>query len=296
MRAEDMSMSFQGVHVRFRIYMPEGEISARALFVGSPVCGISDFDELCSLLSKDGCLSVVSELPGFGRSRCGAFVPQDNETRARILWGILDFIDNQAGEQMSKWHLVGHGSGCAAVLQMALYQPESTLSRAFICPVTDRFVPLPLHKLLTKKAGEKLIAKWHGYYIKNKKRFRSLAEKLYGKNPGKPRLAEGYRSFNREGTLETIYTLMKNGYTVPDEAFSVKGSVMLIWGQRDRIFGGEIPKRLLHRLPEYEIHNVNASHMPMTTNPDMIHDYLRGWFSFTEGRLKLPVKTKQAVK
>ncbi len=296
MRAEDMSMSFQGVRVRFRVYFPDGEASAKALFACSPVCDASAFDDLCSLLAGDGCLSVVSELPGFGRCPCGENVPQDNETRARIMWGILDAVDDFTGDHMSKWHLVGHGSGCAAVMHMALYQPESTLSRAFICPVTDRFTPLPLHSLLSKKSGEKIIRWWHGRYIKDKRRFRSLADKLYGKYPGKARLGDSYRSFTRDGALETLYALMRDGYSVPDSAFGVKGSVMLIWGSRDRIFGGQIPKRLLRRLPDCEIHNVNASHMPMTTNPDMIRDYLRGWFRFTEGRLKLPVKSKQPVK
>ena len=73
------------------------------------------FTELAGMLAANGCLCVAAELPGYGASACGAGVFQDNDTRAQILWGILDEVERRRGEKQCVWHLIGHGSAAAAI-------------------------------------------------------------------------------------------------------------------------------------------------------------------------------------
>ena len=287
MQSEEIRLSFHNLRVRFRVYTPDdNKIAHRALFVSSPIGDAESWEMLCSMLAESGCLCVAAELPGFGRSPCGKAVKQDNDTRAQILWGILDEIESRRGESQCAWHLIGHGSGAAAIMAMALYQPDSVLSRVLVCPVLDRFTPAPLHRLAATKLGEKVISFWYKRNIQNKKRFAHLVKRLYGVQVMKPRAAALFHSYNRKGMLSTFLRIMREGYTLPEAAYGITTPLMLIWGTDDRIFGGEIPARLQKRLPQAEKHMVRAAHMPMETMPEVLRDYLRGWFRFSEGHEK----------
>lgn len=299
MRMEQMNLSFQGIRISARVYTPDSQPQHRALFVSSPICDLNSWHALCEMLCEAGCLCVCADLPGFGFCPQAANVPQDNDTRARILWGILDEVEKQREEEQTKWHLIGHGNGAAAVMTMALYQPDSTLSCVLISPVLDRFLISPLHSLLKTEFGKTIIQSWHRRAIRDKKHFRILARKIYGENLKKERLSALHRMMNRKSTPALLHRLISEGYTLNEEAFSVSAPLMLIWGMEDRIFGGQIPARLLKRLSKAEKHLVRAAHMAMETGPDMLRDYLRGWFRFAEGQEKpvvSPAKTKQAEK
>ena len=115
MQVEDIRLSFEDFRVKFRMYTPDDDhVLHRILFVGSPVDDVMSWDALASMLADKGYLCVVADLPGFGWNPCGKNVAQDNDTRAQTLWGILDDVESNRGDAPSAWHLVGHGSGCAA--------------------------------------------------------------------------------------------------------------------------------------------------------------------------------------
>ena len=100
MRTEEIRLSFHGLRVRFRVFSPDEEpVAHRALFVSSPAGDVENWEALAGMLTECGCLCVTAELPGFGKSPCGTDVPQDNDTRARILWGILDEVEVRRGEE-----------------------------------------------------------------------------------------------------------------------------------------------------------------------------------------------------
>ncbi|MBQ3078773.1 MAG: alpha/beta hydrolase [Clostridia bacterium] len=295
MRKEDMRLSFQGIRVFARIYTPDTpSIQHRALFVSSPASDLTAWNKLAEMLASSGCLVVCADLPGFGKCPASASAPQDNDTRAQILWGILDEVEKSRAEEQTKWHLIGHGNGAAAVMTMALYQPDSTLSRVLLSPVVERFLVSPLHAFLISKGGKGLIEAWHKHYILNKKRFKKLAEKIYGRSVKKERLLSLNRMLSRKNTAQLMYKVLKDGYRLSDAAYEIKTPLMLIWGLEDKIFGGQIPLKLKKQLPEAEKHLVRAAHMAMETHPDMLRDYLRGWFRFSEGREKALIRPTAA--
>lgn len=285
-------LSFQGIRVQARIYEPQGEVLYRALFVSSPIGDPVTWSKLLTNLSDHGILCVSADLPGFGANPVSKNVPQDNDTRTRILWGILDEIEWRRGEGQSKWHLVGHGGGAAAVMTMALYQPDSTLSRVLLNPVMERGQVTPIHPLLLSKAGEPVLNGLCKYFIGRKRAFTRLLTRLYGSPRSKERADTLYKMMNRKGVIPSLIRHLKEGCQVNDDVYSVSSPIMLIWGANDRIFGGQIPARLVKHLPGAEKHVLNISHICMETSPNDIGDYLRGWFTFSEGKATNVVKKK----
>ena len=294
MRTEEIRLSFQGLRVRFRVFTPDAQATRRVLMVSSPLADADAWTELAGMLAANGCLCVAAELPGYGASACGAGVFQDNDTRAQILWGILDEVERRRGEKQCVWHLIGHGSAAAAIMMMTLYQADSVKSRVLISPVFDRFMPYPLQLLLETPFGKKLIDLWFRKKILDRRGFAILVRRVYGGRGSKARMEALRRSICRRGMPDTLARLMREGYRVPENAYQSKGPLMLIWGTNDRIFGGQLPARVKKRLPDAETHMLRAAHMSMETDADILNDYLRGWFLFSEGQEKWPVKKPAA--
>lgn len=286
-------LAFQGIRVQAQIYEPEGEIVARALFVSSPMSDPASWSHLLNNLSKNGVLCVSADLPGFGANPVSKNVPQDNNTRTRILWGILDEVEWRRNESQSKWHLVGHGSGAAAVMTMALHQPDSTLSRVLLNPVVEPGQLSPIHRFLVSGIGEPMLRALLKHFLTKQKPFSRLINRLYGSGRTKERTQALYKMLNRKAIIPSLIRHMREGYQLSDEVYSVKTPIMMIWGANDRIFGGQIPGRLLRRLPGAEKHVLNTGHMCMETAPGDIGDYLRGWFAFSEGKAKNVVRKKE---
>ena len=294
MRTEEIRLSFQGLRVRFRVFTPDAQATRRVLMVSSPLADADAWTELAGRLAATGCLCVAAELPGYGASACGAGVFQDNDTRAQILWGILDEVERRRGEKQCVWHLIGHGSAAAAIMMMTLYQADSVKSRVLISPVFDRFMPYPLQLLLETPVGKKLIDLWFRKKILDRRGFAILVRRVYGGRVSKARMEALRRSICRRGMPDTLARLLREGYRLPENAYQSKGPLMLIWGTNDRIFGGQLPARVKKRLPDAETQMLRAAHMSMETDADILNDYLRGWFLFSEGQEKWPVKKPAA--
>lgn len=276
-------LCFSGTYVRYKVYTPgSGPVTRRACFVSSPVGDAECWDALCRILASQGCLCVAFELPGFGHTPVRA--PQDNPTRAAILWGVLDEVEISRGEEPGFWHLVSHGSGCGVILEMALSHPESVLSRTLISPVTHRFEKGIKRMLYSTRFGRWLCAT---AYKRAESRFGEKLLNLYGEPLDDARRSRLTREFCREGRLETLFALFKDGYRHSRGAFSVEGPIMLIWGKNDS-FGPRPDDKLLHALSEVEVHYITGYHMCMETLPQETSEYLNGWFDHVEGRAKEP--------
>ena len=167
-------------------------------------------------------------------------------------------------------------------------------SRVLISPVFDRFMPYPLQLLLETPVGKKLIDLWFRKKILDRRGFAILVRRVYGGRVSKARMEALRRSICRRGMPDTLARLMREGYRLPENAYQSKGPLMLIWGTNDRIFGGQLPARVKKRLPDAETHMLRAAHMSMETDADILNDYLRGWFLFSEGQEKWPVKKPAA--
>jgi len=113
---ESQYLSFHGVGVHYRVVAPQDKPRQRVMLLSSPLISTFHWRKIVPELTQLGCMVVLIDMPGFGKSACGMNVPQDGAMRSNILWGVLDEIDRQTEQPDSLWHLVGHGSACAAVM------------------------------------------------------------------------------------------------------------------------------------------------------------------------------------
>ena len=116
-------------------------------------------------------------------------------------------------------------------------------------------------------------------------------QKLYGETPTEERLDKLSREFFRENRLDSLYELFEKGYWLHRDSLSVENPLMLIWGKNDP-FGPRPNEKLMQSLGDVEVHYITGGHMTMETMPQEISEYLKGWFDFVEGRIKLPAKKK----
>ena len=319
-RVDIHKLCFGGTYVYFRVYTPVTEkIKYRVAFVGSPVCDAQAYAQLCRNMADNGCLCVNIELPGFGHSPVMA--PQDNATRARILWGVLDDVEDRRGEEMTKWHLVSHGSSCGIVLEMTRTQPGSVLSRTLIAPVFHRF---GFSRRNYRLSG---LRKWffrqvYSYYIEDKRRFCGKLRTLFGYDLTRERADKLYEEFSRPGCLETLFMLLDKGFYINEGAFDVECPVMVLYGSMDpfctdayalvraldepgEAFGPRRDQPLVKfsRKRRYvEAHQLYTCHVPMddeyedekskeTVNLNQaIQQYLLGLIKEVDGKIKTPKK------
>ncbi len=288
-RVKTERLCFDGTYVRFKLYTPyDGAVNRRAAFVNSPLGDAECWDGLCRILASQGCLCLAFELPGFGHTPVKA--PQDNPTRASILWGVLDEVDIGRGEENSKWHLVSHGSGCGVTLEMTRTQKDSVLSRVFISPLTHRF-NYNRRSYSLSRLRRFVYTKLYEMYENNSNMFYNKLRKLYGQELDEARLDKLRREFFRENRAESLFNMFEKGYWLHKNSLGVENPLMLIWGKNDP-FGQRPDERLMQSLPDTEVHYITSAHMSMETMPQELSEYLKGWFDFVEGRLKTPAKKK----
>ena len=289
MKLETRRMSFDGISVRFRIYTPDkNAVTGRAAFCCSTLGDCESWDALCARLCASGCLCVVFELPGFGRTPVTA--PQDNKTRARLLWSVLDEVEANRGEEQQKWHLVGHGSGCGIVLTMARQQQDSVRSRVLICPTVPRFENRFIRACVTGKIGTLILRRVFNSYYLDPVRFEKKIREVYASDVPQETVERLYREFHRKGRFETLMESLRYGYTVSAKAWKVPGPLFVLWAAKD-IFGKTMPKGLTKKLDDLEYHCYKESgHMFFEDSADDTTDYLSGWIETCEGRQKGPAR------
>ena len=122
------------MNVHIKVIEPEGALLRRVFVLSSPVISTFNWRKILPEMNQAGALTVVMDLPGFGQSACGPGAPQDNRTRASLAWGVIDEIDAGLGEE-GAWHLMGHGSACQVLMDMANLHPDSVSSQIYICPL-----------------------------------------------------------------------------------------------------------------------------------------------------------------
>ena len=279
---------FEGVGMYFKVYTPlDVPVTRRVACVCSPISDAASFDSLCRELAKNGCLCVTVELPGFGHTPVKA--PQDNRSRAKLVWGVLDEIEISRGEDEGKWHLFGHGSGAGVVLLMTTLYPESVISRVLISPVT--------HIFGYKKRTFRLSGLTRWYYLRKYEYFEAHTRRaldkireLYGPRLKRERGEELCKNFFRKGRGQILLEMLEKGYYLPDEVYETDRPVMTLMGDEDPM-GRELFDRLFSALSGVkvrEIHPINTRHMCMETDWSVVKDWVKGWLDYTEGKVKQP--------
>lgn len=270
MTEESQYLSFHGMRVHLSIAMPGDAPRERMLLLSSPLISTFHWRKIVPELTQLGCLVVLADLPGFGRSDCGMDVPQDNIMRANILWGVLDEIDRQSGAPDSMWHLAGHGSACAAILEMAALYPDSVKSQVHISPLLET-PQLP---------GGVPPARWYRENIAEKDSFRRMVEHCSG-YPMDDYIVDRMRKpLLRPGARESFLRMLRAGRKPPETGLGFCPAMALVGG-RDALMSEDARKRIDELLAGAEMHILkSAGHYPMETHSRALRDYLRGWIRY----------------
>lgn len=271
MAAEDAFFSFGGYRVRVRVVEPETELKHRVFVISSPVTAVFNWRKLVPELIQQGCLVAMMDLPGFGRSDCGAEIPQDNTMRASIGWGIIDEIDELIGGGDSMWHLMGHGIACQTVLEMANMHPDSVSSLIYISPMMNTENGI--------RTGLTSHAKWYDSNIANPQGYKNLMDKLFCRKADDYVLDAMRAPFKRGGAKESFVNMLSQ-HTSP-EAFKGFSPSIAFWGESDVLMDPKTCAAFKRLVPEAETHVLKtAGHMPMETHSHALRDFLRGWLRY----------------
>lgn len=270
MTEESQYLSFMGMRVHFQVVQPEAPIKNRILLLSSPLINTFHWRKLLPELSQLGCLAVLADLPGFGRSDPGA--PQSNEMRASIIWGILDDVDHTTEAPLSLWHLAGHGCACAAILEMAALYPDSVKSQIHFAPTFS----LPVQDKARGHEG-----RWFDANIQNKQRFQRMIEHYSGYPMDDYIVDRMYRPLMRPGGRDSFTRMMRHAH--PPKQGMGFCPTMALWGSRDPLIDERRQALIRELLPDAETHVLkSAGHFPMETNSKAMRDYLRGWIRYND--------------
>ena len=268
---ESRYLSFSGIRVHFCISRPDVPVHSRMLLLASPLINTFHWRKLLPELSELGCLAVLADLPGFGRSDPGA--PQDADVRANLLWGVLDDVDRSLGTPMSLWHLAGHGTACATILRMGVQYPDSVKSQVHISPlfsVDSRF----------RRQEER--ERWYGENVVSAPRFKRLVEHWSG-YPMDDYIVDRMRApLIRPGMRRTFQRMAHASATSPRPGVGFCPTIALMSG-RDPLMDEARQAGIQPLLKDAEVHRLpTAGHFPMETHSRALRDYLRGWLRFNE--------------
>ena len=271
MPAESHYLSFQGLDVYFKVVQPETELKRRVMIASSPLSNTFNWRKLIPELSQLGCLTVLIDLPGFGDGGLMQGIGHNAETRASMLWGVLDEVDTNAGAPLSTWHLIGHGTACQAVSSMAVQYPDSVCSQIHITPLFS------LPDRIVKNGGA-----WYDRNIANKEGFSRMINMLASSKLPDYALFRMRGGLVRPGAKSNFTAMLREaGRRVqPSGGFCPTIAIM---GGRDPMMDERARAAINYAIPEAEKHVLRPSgHFPMETHPDALMDYLRGWFKFLE--------------
>ena len=270
MAEESQYLSFHGIRIHFRVASCEDTPRERILLLSSPLISTFHWRKIVPELTQLGCMVVLADLPGFGRSDCNMDVPQDDAMRANLIWGVLDEVDRQSGAPDSMWHLAGHGSACSTILEMAALYPDSVKSQIHISPLLT--VPQPPKK-------QPPIA-WYRDSIVEKDNFRRMVEHVSG-YPMDDYIVDRMRApLLRPGAQKCFLRMLRAGQTAPESDLGFCPAMVLMGG-RDALMTEAVRAHLKKYLSGAEMHTLkSAGHFPMETHSKALRDYLRGWIRY----------------
>ena len=268
MTEESRTLSFSGLRVHFRIVMPDVPVKNRMLLLSSPLTSTFSWRKLLPELSGLGCLTVLMDPPGFGRS--DAAMPREADVRDGIVWGVLDDVDRSTGAPLSLWHLAAHGVSCAAILRMAARYPDSVKSQVHIAPTFS--VPV--------KPRER--ERWFDEHVADPRRFRALVERWSG-YPMDDYVVDRMRApLTRPGMRATVERMLRDCAAPPRQGMGFCPTMALVGG-RDPLMDQTRLNQIASLLPEAELHRIaSAGHFPMETHSKALRDYIRGWLRYND--------------
>ena len=265
---ESRYLSFSGLRVHFCVERPDVPVSSRLLLLSSPLTSTFHWRKLLPELDGLGCLTVLMDLPGFGRSDSDA--PRSADKRAGLVWGVLDEVDRIFGAPLSLWHLGGHGLACATILGMTARCPDSVKSQILLSPLFS----------LGRRAAS--AGRWYDENVLNARHFHRVMDRWAG-YPMDDYIVDRMRNpLLRRGMREAFTGTLHQAAASPKPGVLFCPTMALVGG-RDPLMDDAALRQIRALLPEAELHRLpTAGHFPMETHSKALRDYLRGWLRYSE--------------
>ncbi|MBR3503408.1 MAG: alpha/beta hydrolase [Clostridia bacterium] len=274
-------ITIRGLNIRYHVVRPSEPVKHRVFLLSAPGFLTSCWRLILPELTEAGCLCVLCDMPGFGESGFSDEIPVEQSLRARYLWGVLDTIDLSRDGQLGSWHLMAHGSACGAIAEMAIQQPDSVSSLFMVSPMLYAPVPRVFQPIVRSKAFPGMLHGWMRRHIASPQRFERLLSRVYGREPQAAQAELMRLPLMRFMDHEDVARrLLTEGFSIDTAALSsLFMPAMILWGGRDHILGGSIPRRLRKKdYPTAEYHLLAAAgHCAMETHSRAVRDFLRGW-------------------
>ena len=266
---ESQYLSFQGLRIHYKVVVPETPEKNRMLLLSSPLINTFHWRKLLPELSAEGCLAVLVDLPGFGRSDCAA--PQDDDMRANLIWGVLDDVDRATGSPLSLWHLTGHGCACGTILRMASLYPDSVKTQIHISPTFS--MDIARHQADA--------VRWYNANVLDAQRFHRMIEHYSGYPLDDYIVDRMRRPLTRPGERTAFSRMLTHAVRPPRQGLGFCPAMALVGGL-DPLLDSVRLEQIHNLLPGAELHRLaNAGHFPMETHSKALRDYLRGWLRYT---------------
>lgn len=272
MLGESQFLTFMGMRVHYIVSQPDVPLKNRILLLGSSLVNTFHWRKLLPELQQLGCLTVMVDWPGFGRSDCSAEMFLDNDVRASMMWGILDNVDQTTDSPLSLWHLAAHGCACATILRMANQYPDSTRSQIHVSPVFSLDLP----------KGREKMERWFDANISSPARFQRLIEHYCGYPLDDYIIDKMRKPLLRPGARECFLRMLRSAALPPEEGMGFCPT-MALWGSRDELMSPRAIAEIHRLLPDAETHVMKtAGHFLTETHSKAMRDYLRGWIRYNE--------------
>lgn len=265
--------------VHYRIWTPETvQIKGKILMVHGLGGSTYSFGANAPFLAANGYLVIAVDLPGFGYSKRGTDINHAQEHRAKILWDLLEHIDQTLKDEVKyqDWHLAGHSMGGGTVGAMAAMAPKRTQSLTLIDGALSEQERRGSWLLKIPPVGRSLQVLMENVFI-NEKRIGDLLASAYGR-PLEPSEVLGYlEPLQVKGTARGLLNFVQTSKNMPlFELSNYHGPTLALWGEKDTWVPLHEIERIRAYVPNIEVVIISgAGHCPMETHPEVFNqDYL----------------------
>ncbi|MDP1621005.1 MAG: alpha/beta hydrolase [Bacteroidales bacterium] len=252
---------------------PRGKVLLIHGFCGSTFCWRNNYDTLANA----GYMVVAIDLPGFGYSGRNAKLNQSQSNRGRMIWKLLDIIDDS---DTTKWNIAGHSMGGGTAEAVALMKPERTQSLTIVAGMIflkNGNINQTVVGLVNHPVYKRLLLSYTENNYLSFNNFRRELKGTYGFLPDTVTVRGYWEPLQIDGTSETVVNMLANSNEI--QKLDARGlsrlPVQAIWGRKDRTIRLSNGRKLKRVVPSVELKVIpDARHMPMETHPEEFNQML----------------------
>ena len=272
-------ITLDGIQLHYRVFCGEAEKNAGKVLLihgmgGSTFC----WRENINFLVENGYTVVAVDLPAFGYSDRQPGLNHSGQNRARLVWKLLDYLDEKELNTTQKWSLVGHSAGGRTIIEMVLQHQEKVRDLIMIGAAVYNTSPKagslteywPINYLFEFVLDRILLRR----YLINRALISAYGRELT------PHELEGYvNPLQKKGTARAWLDLIQRESPAVTGLEQIEQPVLLIWGEHDSWVKPEDGQRLRNELANAELEIIKDSfHMPMVTDAQQVNKMIVEFF------------------